>query len=341
MSSDANYTFTVTANRTLVAKFGNDVNFIAVGANGCIYTTNNGVVSYKQLGNNYWFDIAYGNGKYVAVGGRTYNMTLYLTDAAIAISTDGVNWTYTPQPFPSGISGVGIKSIVYGNGKFVISSDSGSFSTSTDGINWTTPTSQAIYHTTYVTGYTLQFGGGYFFGLSSSAFLTSLDGVIWSIPYASSAYVDGVYGNGKYLLCCNRNPYNLRYGTDITKIHLSNYAESKSVSGTGNSTFWTTCTFANGLYVIAGRTSSPSPNKIFKACISISTDCVTWITPIEFGEYTWKNINYIDGKFIVISDKGHYSTSIDGIIWTTPTQIKDENGNALTVDLRSVCAINN
>lgn len=55
------------------------------------------------VGTNAWFDIAFGNGKYVAVGDNGY----------ISTSTNGTSWT-TPKQ----VGTTRWSKIAYGNGKF-------------------------------------------------------------------------------------------------------------------------------------------------------------------------------------------------------------------------------
>lgn len=78
----------------------------------------------------YYNDIAYGNGKYVAVGRR-----------AISYSEDGINWTKASAPTTE----EGWFSVTYGGGRFVAISynhltttQSGLYAYSEDGINWKT-----------------------------------------------------------------------------------------------------------------------------------------------------------------------------------------------------------
>lgn len=79
----------------------------------------------------YYRDIAYGNGKYVAVGER-----------AISYSEDGINWTKASAPTTEEGQWV---SVTYGDGRFVAipysnrtTTQSGLYAYSEDGINWKT-----------------------------------------------------------------------------------------------------------------------------------------------------------------------------------------------------------
>jgi hypothetical protein len=90
-------------------------------------------VADSAFGNNEIRTIAYGNGRFVAVG----------NGGKMAWSTDGVNWTaVTSHPFGTG----GIAGIAYGNGgnavsKFIAVGDKGNMARSTDGVTWIAITS--------------------------------------------------------------------------------------------------------------------------------------------------------------------------------------------------------
>ena len=76
--------------------------------------------------------VTFANGKFVAVGGE-FSGTDLITN--VQVSTDGINWTrYTPFT-----NAIGPKAITFGNGLFVVVADTGSnrVMTSPDGINWT------------------------------------------------------------------------------------------------------------------------------------------------------------------------------------------------------------
>ena len=122
------------------------------------------------VGTQRWQCIAYGNGKYIAMGWQSASNTYFITR-----STDGVTWTtpenmdrvdrlifanarfvgwsggimnvstdggYTWTRFsapsvPSGYGSFSLSDIAYGNGRFIaVSKSSGYTATSVDGVNW-------------------------------------------------------------------------------------------------------------------------------------------------------------------------------------------------------------
>ena len=162
------------SSRTITGKFVL-VEFIAVGDNGYICTKIKNVYRIQQVGTNNWNAIAYGNGRYVAVSGyysqggfqdagyvttstdgktwttptklatsnNVYSDIKFLNGRFVApgsygrvmTSTDGINWTTsTTAGFSTQYDG---GHICFGNGKYVIISDSGWYvAESTDLVTW-------------------------------------------------------------------------------------------------------------------------------------------------------------------------------------------------------------
>jgi hypothetical protein len=103
---------------------------VVVGENGQIATSIDGgeVWTAQESGTSATLvSVAYGNGRYVAVGGQGRRQT-----STILTSLDGISW----QPQPTGGSGQWLTSVAFGDGVFV-RADNGSVSG--DGLVWTTP----------------------------------------------------------------------------------------------------------------------------------------------------------------------------------------------------------
>ena len=102
--------------------------YVAVGYNGYVTTSTDGKTwtTPKQVGTGYWNTIAYGNGKFVMIGGYS-----------VSSSADGITWS-TIQYIGSDVR-ASLGDITYGNGKFVIAMWDGYITTSTDGETWTKP----------------------------------------------------------------------------------------------------------------------------------------------------------------------------------------------------------
>jgi hypothetical protein len=122
--------------------------FIAFGPNDKMgYSSDGTTWTYITVANSGTFSssIAYGNGKYVAVG--SYSAT----------STDGITWTRSASPLP-----VGVNCVDYELNRFVAlqgGSSGGKFLYSSDGLNWSSGTMPG--NVAYATGkYALASSGG-------------------------------------------------------------------------------------------------------------------------------------------------------------------------------------
>lgn len=98
--------------------------FVAVGANGTILTSTNGMNwANRTTGSTsaQLRDVAYGNGLFTAIG----------TSSLLRYSTDGETWVTT------GGSSASLKSVTFAKGLFVAVGDNGAIRTSVNGIDWT------------------------------------------------------------------------------------------------------------------------------------------------------------------------------------------------------------
>lgn len=238
-----------------------------------------------------WYDVAYGNGVWVAIAN-------YVANAAT--STDGINWTVRTTPSSS------LATITFGNGIFVaVGNDAAA--TSTDGITWTSRT--------IPTGNwcTVTYGNGTFVALATSGTnaATSTNGTTWTARTIPSGYQwnSVTYGNGLF-------------------VGVTWYDNSVIVSN-NNGTNWTaynpsmdsmwSITYGNSLFVVVGDTNSNTNN----VGVKTSTNGQTW-TARTMPPGTWKSVVYANGTFIAISEQTYASgaaaaTSFDGITWTKRT----------------------
>jgi hypothetical protein len=121
--------------------YGNGM-FVAVGSNGIILTSTDGISWTKQTSPDFseLKSITYSNSMFVAVG----------LSGTILTSTDGISWADQKSP-----AYVSLYGITYGNGMFVAVGVSGTIFTSTDGISWTkqtSPTAASLDGITYGNG---------------------------------------------------------------------------------------------------------------------------------------------------------------------------------------------
>lgn len=236
-----------------------------------------------------WTGIAYGAGKFVAVGN---------SQSTVIVSTDGINWNTVNLPF-----GASWTDIAYGNDKFIISSMDKYIAYSTDGITWsTTGSPSGDYPDQYVS---VSFAGSAFFGfiVSNRPLIDySTDGITWQgltlldgYDYPSADYRKAVYGDGKYIII-STSKYAVRMTELVSKTGVSFKIPIDTVSD---------IVYGNGKFVAIG-------NDYGKPLVAYSTDSVNWSTTSL--DFECRKITYGDNKFVIIGAKSAYST--DGITWT-------------------------
>jgi len=257
-------------------------------------------------------DIAYGDGKFVAVSNSTFN---------ILYSTDGLTWTTVT------VGSFGLKSIVYADGKFVAvgSEFSGvdlitNVEVSTDGVSWTryNPFTNGIGPTE------ITYGNGLFVAVgdfSGNRVMTSPDGVTWTLRSVlgnNDGWKSVAYGNGKFVAIASSGDNRTMYSTDgITWTALAInigtqkiiFADGKFTTGENYSTdglTWTGSTmspiipfgiaYGNGIFIAVGEAGT---NRI-----AISEDATSWtlITAPELN--AWSCITYGDSKFVALASSG-------------------------------------
>jgi hypothetical protein len=174
---------------------GNGLFVGAAGPYGDIITSSDGFHwDVQQLETNtsaYFNGIAFGGGRFVAVGGN-----------ATATSTDGTNWVYTS-------GGPYLRKVAYGNGKFV-GVGVNVIAVSDNGINWT---SQSSFQFGPLND--IAFGAGLFVAVPVSSYgppptappgttiWISTDAIHWSsrqLPTDRSGWYDISFGDGTFVV---------------------------------------------------------------------------------------------------------------------------------------------
>ena len=300
VSSDTNYSFIVSSNRTIQGKF-EDQRYIFVGADRYIISP----TKAQQVGTNNWYSITYGNNKYVAVG-------MY---GNVAYSADGINWT-TKQIANADNS---FSETNYCNGKFIAVGMLGCIASSTDGIYWTVKAVGTTYWNSITYGNGKYIAVGFHMnGLDLYGDIAySIDGINWTVKTLGSGSWNSItYNNGKYVTVGAYG--NIAYSSDGINW----------TTKTVGSSSWGSITYGNGKYIAMGAYGS----------IAYSTDGINWTTK-TVGSKTWRKLTYSNREFTAIGDGGFITSSIDGNNWTTPEQVKNELGKPLTVDLYGICVM--
>ena len=321
ISSETNYTFTVSSSRTITGKF-ELVEFVSVGDNGYICTKIKNVYRIQQVGTNTWNAVAYGNGRYVAVSG--YYVQGGFKDAGyVTTSTDGITWI-TPKKLAS--SDNVFNDIKFLNGRFVAPGSYGRVMTSTDGINWTTSTT-AGFGKQNDGGY-ICYGDGKYVIVSDSGWYIaeSTDLVTWSnSATGGSGWAYGIiYHMGVFVALGEYD--RLAYSPD--PINRSTW---KGIKVGEDNVHWTGITTDGKKLVMVGYSYS---NSTHKGWVSTSTDGITWTTPKSICSIILRSITYSNGIFVVVASDSYVFTSNDGVNWTVLEKIKDES-----VNLNAICVI--
>jgi hypothetical protein len=253
-------------------------------------------VSDKPFGSTNIYAIAYGKGKFVAVGGG----------GKTATSTDGKNWTaVTNTAFSGNAISNNINAITYGNDKFVAVGDFGTIAYSSDGATWTASnvgntfdyTSGDRTYKAYI--HAIAWGKDKFVAGSERGNIAySSDGVTWTavnkkfnvsaIAYGNDKFVVG-YGNGS-----NGTMATSPNGITWTDAAPSTYDRDINAIAWGNNTFVTGGTW--------GTVTSPDG-----VTTSSRSGATRYIHAIAFG----------NGKFVAGNSSGKITTSSDnGVTWT-------------------------
>ena len=333
---------------------GRELSKLNIDKSSVLYPDIENWISSTLPSSTNWRSVCYGNGKFVAVSGKTSS-----TNKA-AYSADGINWTAATLP-----SSASWESVCYGNGKYVAvtsgtnnNDNSSKAAYSTDGINWTETTLPS-------SGYwdSVCYGNGKFVAVSyndSNKAIYSTDGITWtattlpssaswqSVCYSNGKFVtvathkaaylqdkcvinpeltntiDSYYGNSTYKpitkdvnSTCLQKDSNSYYYNDSSSYKLSN------ISSNSSDTFTNIFRYKDYLYAIKtngdktlwkGSFSGGNFKQLGKTVTN--TGGITTLPSID----DWFSVCYGNGKFVAIaynSNKAAYST--DGIHWTATT----------------------
>jgi hypothetical protein len=188
--------------------YGNGT-FVAVGQSGRMATSTDGVTwtAVTYTSSTFWqyysgsenkqvtasiYGIAYGNGKFVAVGSGGGKM---------AYSADATSWTALSTISTTFDNAISINGIAYGNGMFVAVGSSGKMAYSTDGASWTAVSNSTFGNTIDIGA--IAYGNGKFVAVGEyGRMATSANGASWTAVGTASNTSDIyaiAYGNGMFV----------------------------------------------------------------------------------------------------------------------------------------------
>jgi uncharacterized repeat protein (TIGR02543 family) len=262
---------------------------MAYSANGTSWTA---VSNSTFSGGGDTRDIAYVNGRFVAVGSSGH----------IAYSTDnGVTWTAVANSTFGSLDS--IYAIAYGNGTFVAGDTDGKMAYSTDnGITWTTVT-DTTFGTNYVNSVNaIVYGNGRFVaGNNWGKMAYSADGITWTAvsnsTFGTSAIYGIAYGNNRWV--AGGGAGKMAYSTD----------NGVTWTAVTDSTFGTSSiraiAYGNGTWIAGGDGGK----------MAYSSDGVTWTaisgTDSTFGTSAIYGIAYANNRFVAVGNNGKMAYSGD------------------------------
>ncbi|OFW79260.1 MAG: hypothetical protein A2201_00395, partial [Alicyclobacillus sp. RIFOXYA1_FULL_53_8] len=213
--------------------------FVIVGQNGEIDTSSNGTSWTHQVSGTPYelYSVAYGNGKYVAVGSNDGT-----NSELVDTSSDGITWSTQT------VSGASFEAVTYGGGQFVAAGDAGTVYTSPDGVTWTSHSAGAGFSGNL---YAITYGNGTFVAVGpGGAISTSTNGATWTEATHGTSELDGVaYGAGKFVAVGSSST------TTLTMVSSTdgNIWSAETLPPPGSQDFLDCITYANSRFVAGGQ----------------------------------------------------------------------------------------
>jgi len=320
---------TATAN-TINAICAGGGGFVAVGAYGTILSSPDGKTwSHVDSGTlaTLW-GVAFGNGRFVAVGdgtilassnsldwtasasgllagndmeGITFGSGIFVgfSSDTIFISTNGQDWA-------SNAPGFEMESVVYGQGVFEASgagTNTSEFFESSDGIHWTAANEQSI-SSGLIYGGLLFFANGYF--ATSTANVVSTDGLNWSSQDYPSINTMLAFVDGEFIIPST--------GYTYTSANFSRWTTHPSNLIAGGPGAWNPGAYAAGMFVTYGQiTSDYSPSPLH---LLYSTNGMNWFAGDSDDRNDLYAVTSYNGAIIAAGAGGLFLESTNGQTWT-------------------------
>lgn len=327
-----------------------DGQYIATGDMGTIITSPDGITwtNRESVVSRISIDgIAYGNGRYVAIGEVYYdgnsifkqllfdraqdiwNNSISAREHTVLISPDGIRWSNKPLNQPYDLYG-----ITFANGQFVAVGKNGIIMTSPDGTAWTKREANT---TTWLRGITYSYG--HYIAVGGRSIVTSPDGITWTprinregdLLFAATFFSnqDIAVGFGSAVVTSPGSDG----ATWIRRVPPEMPGQLSDVI------------FANGQYVTVGESGEilTSPDGItwtksisgitgslkgvafgngqyvavgrYGTIITSDNNGITWVERESWTTNDLHDITYGNGQYVVAGDNNMLLTSTDGITW--------------------------
>ena len=246
------------------------------------------LVSNTTFGETNINAIAYGNGKFVAVG----------SGGKMAYSTNGINWTAVSNSTFENYTNPYIWSIAWGNGKFIAGGYGGKMAYSEDGITWTAVTNSA-FGDNGIRG--IAWGNNKYVAVGADKIAHSADGISWTAVAETklSESINGIaWGNNKFIAVTGYSPGFTKTSAGASSPDGITWTSVEDVRNHMRDIVW-----GGNKFVAVASTR-----------ILYSTDGTTWgqaMLGTSFNTVAWGGNRFVTGGSL-----GIIHTSPDGATWT-------------------------
>ena len=263
--------------------------FVAVSSSGTAIYSADGITWLNSsmpsgTGQEKYYSVAYGNGKFVAVSSSADP-----NNAVISSTNNGQTWSAGSSSTGGAIPDQSWNSVVYGGDKFVAVSANGSYRImySTSGTSWTTIASPLN-----VTYRSIAYGGGKFVAIADGAsdqVTYSSDGINWNILSVSgvSNLSSITYGDGKFVAVGNG-------GSGARAMSSTDGINWTALTVPAQA--WNSVTYGDGKFLAVGNNNDTD--------VMYSTDLTNWTLGSASEHNSWNSVVYGGDKFVAISRDG-------------------------------------
>ena len=258
--------------------------FVAVGGPGIMVSTNglDWIVAASPVVSGFE-SVSFAQDQFIAVG----------ANGALFVSPDGFAWTARSSGTTRRLLGV-----TYGNGRYVAAGVRGTVVTSTDAITWTPAVSGTPDRLE-----TVIFAAGLFIAVGENGTtITSTNGTAWMTQnFGPTRDLDGMaLALGKIVIVG-------KGGTILTSSNGADYSlQNPGVTNDLHGIAW-----GGGLWVAVGE----------PGVILTSSNAVQWTSRATGNTNSLKGVTYDAGRWVVVGTQGAILTSTNGVDWSSTVSV--------------------